>query len=504
MFHPDGRPMLPGQDHGEAVAAALSAVAAKVRVLDLKKVWPDMPPKGDVSDWLDKGGTADALYALVDNLPPWSPAAERPNGEPANDEAGPREFAPLEDEGDPAPGEEAAPLPKLVPLKRVKGRVREWNVRDWIPKRTPTLFQGDGGLGKSTILQQWQSSCATNALWLGLPVEECVTLGVYTEDEDQDIDLRQDAIDDAYGEDCVATGKMHMLAMAGADAEMVVFDRAGNPSLTKFYRQVEEAAMDYRVGGVGFDVAVDLYGGNEIMRRQVRAFMRAIAGLARKINGPAIVTAHVSQAGIQSEGGHSGSTDWSNAARSRVYLSAPKADGDGPVDPDARIFSRKKSNHARLGDTIKLKWRNGLFVPEVRAASFFRRSSEDVFLALLDAVMSERQKVSPKPRAGNFARLFSWSERPRSARIMAAATSNAPCRSFFNTPRRSRSPPMGALAANRSPEPKPKNDSDRKSDRRASMTDWATRLDPAITSPRGAKDSDIIDMAAMASFNIGG
>ena len=140
------------------------------------------------------------------------------------------------------------PLPKLVLLKRVKGRVREWNVRDWIPKRTPTLLQGDGGLGKSTILQQWQSSCATNALWLGLAVEECVTLGVYTEDEAQDVDLRQDAIDDAYGVDCVATGKMHMLAMAGEDAEMVVFDKAGNPSLTKFYRQVVEAALDYHVG----------------------------------------------------------------------------------------------------------------------------------------------------------------------------------------------------------------------------------------------------------------
>ena len=139
------------------------------------------------------------------------------------------------------------PLPKLVLLKRVKGRVREWNVRDWIPKRTPPLWQGDGGLGKSTLLQQWQSSCATNALWIGLSVEECVTLGVYTEDEDQDIDLRQDAIDDAYGLDCVATGKMHMLARAGEDSEMVVFDKAGNPTLTRFYRQVVEAAMDYRV-----------------------------------------------------------------------------------------------------------------------------------------------------------------------------------------------------------------------------------------------------------------
>jgi RecA-family ATPase len=296
------------------------------------------------------------------------------------------------------------PLPKLVLLKRVKGRVREWNVRDWIPKRTPTLLQGDGGLGKSTLLQQWQSSCATNTLWLGLTVEECATLGVYTEDEAQDVDLRQDAIDDAYGVDCVATGKMHMLAMAGEDAEMVVFDKAGNPSLTKFYRQIEEAALDYHVGGVGFDVAVDLYGGNEIMRRQVRAFMRAIGRLARKINGPAIVTAHVSQAGIQSEGGHSGSTDWSNAARSRVYLSRPK---DNEDDPDARILSRKKANHARLGETIKMRWQKGLFVPEaIATANRFRRPAEDVFLALLDALNSEGQRVSPKPRASNFAPAF--------------------------------------------------------------------------------------------------
>jgi hypothetical protein len=349
--------------------------------------------------------------------------AAKPNGAASEHTFDERSAPPIDHEpngGDrnpPPPGGEAEePLPKLIPLKRVKGRVREWNVRDWIPKRTPTLFQGDGGLGKSTILQQWQSSCATNALWLGLTVEECVTLGVYTEDEGQDIDLRQDAIDDAYGFDCVATGKMHMFAMAGEDAEMVVFDKAGNPSLTKFYRQIEEAALDYHVGGVGFDVAVDLYGGNEIMRRQVRAFMRAIATLARKINGPAIVTSHVSQAGIQSDGGHSASTDWSNAARSRVYLSAPKDDGDGPVDPDARVFSRKKSNHARLGETIKLRWQNGLFVPEASSpANRFRQPAEDVFLALLDALTNEGQKVSAKPRAGNYAPAF-FMKRPAKER----------------------------------------------------------------------------------------
>ena len=348
------------------------------------------------------------------SLRPDAPATEKGNG--AARRAGPQPApangadydgaqAPSADVGgmraETPPGE---PLPKLVPLKRVKGRVREWIVPGWIPKRTSTLLQGDGGLGKSSLAQQLQSSCATCLPWLGLPVEECASFGVYTEDEDLDLDIRQDAIDAAYGCDCVATGKMHMLATAGEDSELVVFDRAGNPILTKFYRQVCEAALDYRVKLVTLDVVVDLYGGNEIVRRQVRAFMRPIVSLARMIDGAVVTTAHVSQAGIQSDGGHSASTDWSNANRSRAYLSAPKDEGDGPVDPNARLLARKKANHAAIGDMIKLQWKNGLFIPEALSPSNqFRPPVDDVFLALLDAVTAEGQNVSHKSKSGNYA-----------------------------------------------------------------------------------------------------
>ena len=82
MFHPDGRPKLPGQDHAAEVAEALSAVA-KVRLLDLSAVWPDMPPKGDVSDWLDRGGgSVEALYELAERLPTWSPDDARDSPKP--------------------------------------------------------------------------------------------------------------------------------------------------------------------------------------------------------------------------------------------------------------------------------------------------------------------------------------------------------------------------------------------------------------------------------------
>lgn len=57
---PDNDPA--GRDHVRVVRETLSGVAKRVRVLEL----PGLPAKGDVSDWLAAGGTAEALWHLVD------------------------------------------------------------------------------------------------------------------------------------------------------------------------------------------------------------------------------------------------------------------------------------------------------------------------------------------------------------------------------------------------------------------------------------------------------
>ena len=38
-------------------------------MLDLAKHWPQCPHKGDISDWVAAGGTADELTAVVDAAP---------------------------------------------------------------------------------------------------------------------------------------------------------------------------------------------------------------------------------------------------------------------------------------------------------------------------------------------------------------------------------------------------------------------------------------------------
>ena len=59
----------PGRKHARQVACSLYGKAAEVRVVEL----PGVRDKGDVSDWLDDGGTAEALEALTAATPNFKP-----------------------------------------------------------------------------------------------------------------------------------------------------------------------------------------------------------------------------------------------------------------------------------------------------------------------------------------------------------------------------------------------------------------------------------------------
>lgn len=64
----------PGRKHAEAVKKSLKGIAASVKVIYL----PGLPDKGDVSDWVAAGGTAEELKALV--KPATNTGAKRPLG----------------------------------------------------------------------------------------------------------------------------------------------------------------------------------------------------------------------------------------------------------------------------------------------------------------------------------------------------------------------------------------------------------------------------------------
>jgi putative DNA primase/helicase len=68
---PDNDPA--GREHMESIATNLKPIAESVRVLDLL----GLPPKGDVSDWLDAGGTIDELMRLGEATEIFEPRPEQ-------------------------------------------------------------------------------------------------------------------------------------------------------------------------------------------------------------------------------------------------------------------------------------------------------------------------------------------------------------------------------------------------------------------------------------------
>lgn len=85
----------PGRAHTQNVARNLHDVAQTVRVINL----PDLPAKGDVSDWLDAGHTIDDLERVCLLTPLWEPATDDATANPT-----------------PQPGATAAPSPVAFKL----------------------------------------------------------------------------------------------------------------------------------------------------------------------------------------------------------------------------------------------------------------------------------------------------------------------------------------------------------------------------------------------------
>ncbi|WP_441268829.1 AAA family ATPase [Bradyrhizobium sp. 215_C5_N1_1] len=153
-FQPDGRPVLPGQDHAQEVAKALSGTAARVRVLDLSKSWPHMPPKGDVSDWIKSGGTPDALHALADATLDWSPTPFRSR------------FGGMRWE-------------EIAILGHASGY--GWLIEDIVPLDEITLIFGDSGSGKSFGTFDMSMAVARGLTFIGRNTEPGLVVYVAAE-----------------------------------------------------------------------------------------------------------------------------------------------------------------------------------------------------------------------------------------------------------------------------------------------------------------------------------
>lgn len=284
---------------------------------------------------------------------------------------------------------------------------RQWHVEGLIPARVPCTLNADGGLGKTILGLQLCVATVTQGFWAGRTVKQGGA--VYLSAEDDTDELHRRLFDIAAGAQVSLADlrDLIILPLAGKDAILAAPEgKAGTLKLTKLFVGIEELLKDIKPALMVIDTLADTFGGNEIDRTQARQFIGALRGLCIRHNVTILLLAHPSLAGMASGSGSSGSTAWSNSVRSRLYLDRVKAeDGDEP-DPDLRVLRVVKTNYARLGEEIRLRWQSGTFVPAIGQDSFSAMASqskaERVFMALLSAYNADGRHVGYAP-AGNYA-----------------------------------------------------------------------------------------------------
>ena len=281
---------------------------------------------------------------------------------------------------------------------------RAWLVPGLIPMRQCTILSGPGGTGKSLLALQLQAACAVGGPWLGLPVERVRSLAIYSEDGEDELHLRAAAVAASMGADLSEFADMAWRSAILDPHEMVEDDGRGGLRQTAYYDWAVAAAKAFKARLLILDSSANVFGGNEIVRRQVRQFSTALNRLAVEIDGAVILLSHPSAAGMGARTGNSGSTAWVNSTRSMLYL---ERDPDPDADPDTRILSATKSNYGRVGVAMRIQWRDGVFHALDEPGSLDRTAmaskAERVFLALLASTYANSDWVSPRRTANNFA-----------------------------------------------------------------------------------------------------
>ena len=211
---------------------------------------------------------------------------------------------------------------------------------------------------------------------------------------------------------------------------MAVPDRNGLIQPTKLFEHIHEAACNIKPQLIVLDNAADIYGGNENDRAQVRQFIGMLRHMAIACGAGVLLTSHPSLTGINSGTGLSGSTAWNASVRSRLYFKRATTEKDEEPDPDLRVLEVMKANYGPIGETINLRWQNGMFLPVGGISNLDKLAAEQaaqrMFLDLLNRFNSQNRNLSDKSSANNYApTMFAKEKEAREAGIKKAAFETA-------------------------------------------------------------------------------
>jgi RecA-family ATPase len=281
---------------------------------------------------------------------------------------------------------------------------QEWLALRRIPHENVTLLGGDGATGKTTIALQLCVATVTDKEWLGLRIERPGPVIFYSAEESpKDLHRRLAAVLRHYQVDYNAVAQRFFphCFCPDQDPTLARLDRAGVLQPTTNFARLQQSVRRIRPQLVCIEAAADVYAGNESDRNGVGSFIRLLRGLAMECETAVVLLQHPSVAGLLSGRGTSGSTQWNNSVRSRLYLATVRSHEEAEPATDLRKLEVMKSNFGRAGEIINLRWRDGIFdivpgegsIEKVAADT----AADDLFLTLLRRFTEQGRHVIDKP-----------------------------------------------------------------------------------------------------------
>src|SRR5262249_53088462 len=204
-------------------------------------------------------------------------------------------------------------------------------------------------------------------------------------------------------------GGLRLMSWRGCDAALAVVSRNGTMESTPLYRQLLEAAGDIKPVLIGIAASANVFAGNENDRGQVQQCVVTLTRIAMPANGSVVLISHPSLAGINTETGLSGTTQWHNSVRARYFMHTVKPEAGEPLDTDLREIVFKKNNYGPISESFQMRWNNGLFLPvsDVAVDQATREATaQEVFLVLLKRLRTQNRYVSDKPSSNYAPALF--------------------------------------------------------------------------------------------------
>ena len=189
-----------------------------------------------------------------------------------------------------------------------------------------------------------------------------------------------------------------MISFAGRDAVLAML--SGKIEPTPIYKELLERVGDIKPKMIVIASSANVYAGSESDRGQVQQFVGLTTRLALAANAAVVLVSHPSITGINSDTGLSGTTQWHNAVRARMYMKSINPEPGEQPDTDLREIVFKKSNYGPISTSIVVRYQNGLFLPVAGVTSLDKlaheQTAEQMFLDMLKRFTGANRNVSDR------------------------------------------------------------------------------------------------------------